>query len=171
MTASQAYDANYKPLSPNLWDPTGQQFVVQQAGVVTTGSDGTKYAVGQVASLPYPTGATPITADSGNVANATATATLAAVAGKTTYITGFQVTASGATAASVVTVTVTGVVTGTLHYTFVAPAGATAAAQPLIVPFPEPVPASAANQTIAVSLPALGAGNTNATVTAQGFQL
>ncbi len=126
---------------------------------------------GRPLQLPYPPGAVPITADSGNQANATATATLAASPGVTTYITGFEITASGATAASVVTATVTGLVTGTLHYTFAAPAGATAAAQPLLVQFPEPIPANAQNQAIAVSLPALGAGNTNATVVAHGFQL
>lgn len=121
---------------------------------------------------PYPPSANPITADSGNQANATATATLAASStGATTYITGFAITASGATAASVVTATVSGVVTGTMHYTFVAVAGATAACQPLIVQFPDPIPASAANTAIAVALPALGSGNTNATVVAYGFQL
>lgn len=119
----------------------------------------------------YPSGATAITADSGNQANANAVATLAAVSGKTTYITGFACTASGATAALVVTVSVAGVVTGTLHFTFVAPAGVTAQATPLIVQFPEPLPASAPNTAIVVTLPALGTGNTNATATAYGFQM
>lgn len=128
------------------------------AGVVTEGS-------------PYPQGATPITADSGNVAAATATATLAAVAGKTTYIAGYQITSSGSTAASVVTGTVTGVVTGTLHFTYASVAGVTLTNQPLIVPLPYPIPASAANTTIAVALPSLGSGNTNTTVSAYGFQL
>lgn len=121
---------------------------------------------------PYPPSANPLTADSGNVANAVATATLAASSsGLTTYITGFEITASGATAASVVTATVTGVITGTMHYTFVAVAGATTACQPLLVQFSDPIPANAANTAIAVALPALGSGNTNATVVAHGFQL
>ena len=119
---------------------------------------------------PYPPGATPITADSGNQANATATATLAATAGKTTYLTQFSITATGATAASVVTGTITGLVTGTLHFTFAAPAGVAVAATPLIVSLPWAIPASATNTTIAVALPALGSGNTNATVNAYGFQ-
>lgn len=126
---------------------------------------------GRTLTGAYPPGATPITADSGNKAAATATATLAAAAGVTTYITGFEITASGATAAAVVTVTVTGTITGTLHYTFGAPAGVTAMCTPLSIQFPDPIPASAQNQTIAVSLPSLGAGNTNATVVAHGFQL
>lgn len=114
---------------------------------------------------------TPITASSANAANAIATATLAAAAGKTTYITGFTVTASGATAGLAVTVTVAGVITGTMNYTFVFPAGVLVAAQPLIVTFPTPVPASAVNTAIVVTLPASGAGGTNATVNATGFQL
>lgn len=120
---------------------------------------------------PYPAVATAITADSGNVAAATATATLAGATGKTTYISGFMVTASGATAASVVTGTVTGVITGTLHFTFVAPAGVTAVCTPLVVTFPYPIPASATNTAIAVALPSLGSGNTNATVSAFGYQI
>jgi hypothetical protein len=120
---------------------------------------------------PYPAGATAITADSGNKANASAAATLAAAAGVTTYISGFMVTATGATAASVVTGTITGTITGTLHFTFAAVAGATVICTPLVVTFPYPIPASAVNTAITVTLPALGAGNTNATVTAFGFQL
>ncbi len=122
-------------------------------------------------SLFYPAAATALTADSGNQANASAAATLAGVSAKTTYITGFACTASGATAASVVTVTVAGVITGTLHYTFVAPAGVTAQATPLVVQFPYPIPASAVNTAIVVTLPALGSGNTNATTAAYGFQM
>lgn len=115
--------------------------------------------------------ATPITGSSANVANASAVATLAAAAGKMTYITGFQCTASGATAGADVTVTVAGVVGGTMNYTQTAPTGATLGAYPLIVPFSHPIPASAINTAIVVTMPALGTGNTNATCAAQGFQL
>lgn len=115
-------------------------------------------------------GGTGVTSSSGNVANATATATLAAPgAGITNYLTGFEITAAGATAAAVVLVTVTGTIGGTMTFVFAVPAGATAPATPLIVAFPEPIPASAANVAIVVSLPALGAGNTNAAVVAHGF--
>ena len=111
-----------------------------------------------------------VTGSSGNVANANAVATLAAVAAKTTYITGFVLTAAGATAAGVVTATVTGVITGTMSFTFAVPAGATVGATPLVVDFPVPIPASAVNTAIVVTLPALGSGNTNATASATGFQ-
>lgn len=123
-----------------------------------------------VAMAPYLSSQTPETAASGNVANTAAVATLAASAGKTTYITGFQCTATGSTAAAVVNVTVAGVITGTMTYTFVFPAGVTTLATPLNVTFSNPVPASAANTTIAVTLPAGTAGNTNEACNAQGFQ-
>ena len=110
-------------------------------------------------------------ASSGNVANANAVATLAAVAGKTTYITGFEVTSGGATAAALVTVTVTGLAGGTAIYTYGAVAGAVMANTPLAVTFSPPLIASALNTAIVVTLPALGLGNTNATVVAHGYQI
>lgn len=122
-------------------------------------------------SFPYPTGATPITGASGNVANATATATLVGVAARTTYISGFEITGTGATAALIVLPTVTGVVTGTLTYVYTFVAGATTQNQSLIVEFPEPIPSSAVNTNIAVSCPASGAGGTNNTVNAHGYLL
>lgn len=96
-------------------------------------------------------------------------ATLPAVAGVAQYLTGFQVTGSGATAASVIVVTVTGVISGTMSYALAIPAGVAVAVQPLIVPFAQPVAASANNVAIAVNVPSFGAGNTNAAVAAQGF--
>lgn len=118
-----------------------------------------------------PSGATAVNAASGNVANAVATATLAAVAGKTNYVTGFEITAGGATAAALVAATLTGILGGTATYIYAAPAGAAVGATPLIVQFQTPIPASAVNTAIAISLPALGAGNTNAAVAIHGFYL
>ena len=112
---------------------------------------------------------TPLNASSGNVAAAAAVATLAAVAGRTNYITGFVLTASGSTAALAVDVTVTGLIGGTATFTFTFPAGATVAATPLVVTFPTPVPASAANTAIVVTLPSGGAGNAHAAANAFGF--
>ena len=119
----------------------------------------------------YPQGATPITASSGNVAAATAAATLAANSAKITYITGFAVSGAGATVALPVVVTVTGTITGTLHYIYSAVAGVLLANTPLVVTFPTPIPASAINTTIVVSCPTLGVGNTNNATVAYGFQL
>lgn len=119
----------------------------------------------------YPGGATPISASSANVANASAVATLAGVASKTTFICGFTISSGGATGATLVTPTVVGTITGTLNYTYGAVAGATLANPSLPVSMWPCVPASAVNTAIVVTLPALGAGNTNATVNAWGFQL
>lgn len=112
---------------------------------------------------------TPITASATGAASA-ANATLAGAAGKTTYITGFQVTGGGATGASVIAVTVTGTISGTLNYRIVVPAGATASITPLIVTFPAPIPASGTNTAIVVNVPSFGAGNTDAATSVQGFQ-
>lgn len=112
-----------------------------------------------------------VTSSSGNVANASAVATLPGIAAKTTYLTSYTITGGGATGASIVNATITGVVGGTMTLNFIVPAGATLGCQPLIVVFLEPVPASAVNTPIVLTLPALGAGNTNAAVTATGFQL
>jgi hypothetical protein len=68
-------------------------------------------------------------------------------------------------------VTVTGLLGGTLTYTYTAAAGVLVANQPLIVEFNPPLPASAVNTNIVVSCPSLGAGNTNNTVNAHGFNL
>lgn len=137
-------------------------------------ADGTPYTQATVAQAPSATGGaagTAITASSANQANANAVATLPGVAGKTTWIEGFTCTATGATGALAVTVTVAGLVTGTMNFTFAFPAGVAVAAQPLIVNFPQPLPASGLNTAIVVTLPASGTGGTNATANAWGFQL
>lgn len=123
-----------------------------------------------VASNALPVGATALAISSGNVANAIASATLAAAASKTTYIKGLTITPGGATVAGLVTATLVGL-GNTLSYTIGAPTGAGAAGAPFQVNFGDGLPASAANTAIVLSLPALGAGNTNASVTVWGYQL
>src|SRR6266571_6283605 len=71
----------------------------------------------------YPPGAVPITATTGNMANFNDSAHLAAASGKTTYISGFEVSGSGATGALVVTVSVNNTVSGNMLYTYVFVAG------------------------------------------------
>ena len=116
-----------------------------------------------------------LAATSGNVAAAVATATLPALPGRMTYITGFQVTGSGQTGAStIVDITVgnLGVPGSTvLHYELVSQIGVTIQNTPLIVNFDPPLPATAMNTTIAVTCPSLGAGSTNNCVNAMGFYL
>jgi len=116
-----------------------------------------------------PEDAVPITASSGNVANATAAATLTCPTGKTMFISGFTVTGAGATAGAVVNVTITGVTGGTMTFAYTAATGAAVANNPLLFDFPYPIPASAMNTNIVVSCPALGAGNTNNSVVAFGY--
>ncbi|RUV16965.1 MULTISPECIES: hypothetical protein [unclassified Mesorhizobium] len=145
------------------------------SNVTLVGTDGVTPVGVQANPLPIagsalPVGATAVTASSGNVANGAAVATLPGVVGQTTYITGFEITAGGATAAALVAATLSGIVGGTATYIFAAPAGVAVGAAPLVVQFAQPIPASAANTAIVLTLPALGAGNTNAAVVAHGFQ-
>lgn len=119
----------------------------------------------------YPNTAVPASAASANVANAQAQASLAAIPGKTAFVTGFEITAGGATAAALVQATLVGLLGGTATYIVGAPAGATAAATPLCVRFAMPIPASAPNVALTLTLPALGAGNTNAAVALHGFYI
>lgn len=130
---------------------------------------------GNLAGPGYPTtqasGAVGLQANSGNVAAAVATATLAGAAGVTTYLSGFAFTYAGATAASVVTGTITGLLGGTQSFTVPVPTGATSGGIPIVIDYNPPIPASATNTSIVVSVPSLGAGNTNATVSAWGYRV
>ncbi len=135
-------------------------------------------------SSDYPTGgtldlaqsgnpitATPLNSSSGNVAAASAVGTLAAAAGRLNFCTGFEITGAGATAASVVVATLAGILGGTQSYIVTVPAGATVGINPLVVEFSKPLPASAVNTAIVLTLPSLGAGNTNAAVCLHGYRV
>jgi len=106
---------------------------------------------------------------SATAAAGSAVATLTSAAGKTAYITSFQVTGGGATAASIIAVTVAGTITGSLNYRIPVPAGATLGISPLVVVFPNGIQASAANTNITVTAASFGTGNTDAAVSATGF--
>lgn len=112
-----------------------------------------------------------VSASSGNVAAAIASATLAADATRQNFLCGFSITAGGATAGAVVNFTITGMIGGTMTYAFAAPTGAAVGATPLVVTFPVCIPATGDNVAIVASLPSLGAGNTNASVNIWGFKL
>lgn len=116
-----------------------------------------------------PTGAVALIAGSGNVANASAAATLTGTASTTVYLAGFEVTGSGATAGLPVSVTVAGLLGGSRIYTYSFAVGALVGNNPLIVTFDPPLPASAVNTAISVTCPASGAGGTNNTVVAHGY--
>src|SRR5688572_3064268 len=95
--------------------------------------------------------------------------TFPAVAGATNFVTGFQITGGGATAASVIAITLTGIKGGTQQYSMGIPAGATLDGGDLIVTFPTPLAASAPNTAIVLTVPSFGAGNTRASAAMQGF--
>lgn len=99
------------------------------------------------------------------------TPALAAAAGKTTFVTGFIITGAGATGASVITVTITGVIGGTMSFKLAIVAGATLAQTPLAITFARPIPASATNTAITLNVPSFGAGNTDAAAVITGYQL
>lgn len=107
--------------------------------------------------------------DSNTAAAGAATATAAAVANSRNVIQGFIVTGGGATSASIIDVTVTGVPT-TLKFKLVIPAGATVAIVPLMIDFGDGLAASADNTAIVVSVPSFGTGNTAAAVAAWGYR-
>lgn len=134
-----------------------------------TGIDGPVSVVAN-SLVPY-LGATAITAGSGNVANASAAATMAATASVTNYIAGFSVTGAGATAGVPVIVTVAGIMQATRSFIYTFATGATVGNEPLNVIFDPPIPATAANTAITVTCPAGGAGNTHNAVVAWGFRL
>ncbi len=116
----------------------------------------------------------PIASSSGAVVAAQAVATLTAVAGKTTWIEGFDLVGTGATGTSVISVVVSGLLGGSVTIGVNIPAGATVilnAGSPNGVQyrFPTPLPASAQNVNIVVTVPSFGTGNLFANVTAYGF--
>jgi hypothetical protein len=122
----------------------------------------------------FPPGATGLTqtyvSQSSAVAAGGNSNTLPATAGKITYCTGFTVTGGGATGASNIAVTLTQTASNNLNYVIVVPAGATTSITPLVVTFNPPVPASAPNTGIILTVPSFGAGNTNAAAEIHGFQ-
>ena len=150
--------------------PMPAGFTANQSGYYTRGDGAAPFAFDGTTMVYLGLG--PVTSyASGNVANSVAAATIPAAAGKTSYITGFDVSGAGATLGGVVLLTITGLLGGTVTYPISAPAGVTLGLTPLMVNFTPPLQASAANVAIVVSLPALGAGNTNAAVVARGFSV
>lgn len=128
-------------------------------------------SAGRVAVLPesYPINSTPFAISSGNITNAVLTLTEAAVAAKRNFISGFDLTALGATAAKAVSVTLTGVQGGaTLSWLFVFPLGVAVIAAPLNIRFDPPLQ-GAVNTAMTLSVPAGGAGNTNTQANMYGY--
>lgn len=95
----------------------------------------------------------------------TAAATLTAQAAKWTYLCGFTVTTGGTTAATTGKVTITGLITGTMSFTYVF----VSSGQGIMgIAFPGCISSSAVNTAIVVNTPAGGAG-TVGSVNAWGY--
>jgi hypothetical protein len=139
---------------------------------VNTAGKAVPCATAVAGTAGFPNGATPVTA-SGTGSTGAISATLAAAAGKNTYICGFSYQGSDATAAVAGNIAITGTVTGTMNVGYVALAAGATVPQPgpIIIPFSPCVPSSAVNTAIVVTPPTLGAGATIATVSAWGYQL
>lgn len=126
-----------------------------------------------ITTLPgsdYPAGATPIVGSATTTSNTSLVGTLAAASGKTTYIAGFDMTASGSTAPDTRTLVIAGVGT-TLNYIFGFTTGNPAISTPMSMRFPRPIPASATNTAITVTMPLMPVGVDNAALTVYGYQI
>lgn len=117
----------------------------------------------------YPLNAQAV-ANSATAAAANAVATLAADQGKTLYLAGVQINASGATSGVAVNATITGLVGGTMNIAFTFPAGVLVPAQPVNITFKPPLPALGPNIAIVGTLPSGGSGNTQASISLQGYK-
>lgn len=175
LPAGAATAANQATLNSLLATIFGSPLPVTQSGSWAVSITGGVSVSGNVGADPIPPGATGSAktqlevCTTGSAASSPLAATLAGTSGKTTYLTGFDITGLGAISASAVTVAVTGL-TNTLSYLYAAVAGVLAVNAPLSIRFNPPIAASAANTAIVVTLPALGTGNTAAAVAAYGFQ-
>jgi hypothetical protein len=87
----------------------------------------------------------------------------------TNFVCGVEFMSSGSTVGLVVNPTISGLLGGTATYTYAAPAGVLAMGTPLVLQFTPCLAASATNTAITATLPALGTGNTNATVSIHGL--
>jgi hypothetical protein len=102
-------------------------------------------------------------------AAAAQTITVAALAGKQIYVTGFEVTGTGATGAVNVVITIAFGGTTVANYDMEVVAGATTNQPNLIVEFTHPLVAPTPGTSCVFTVPTFGAGNTQASATIHGF--
>jgi hypothetical protein len=171
MKIDRQYSSSTQRIADELKVSAGEVALDSDTGSIFHRTTSGWLQIGLESHGQYPVGATPVTASSGNVAAAIATATLPAVSGKTTYVSGFEITNAGATAASNVIATLAGIISGTSSYIVSVVAGATLGNRPLIVQFSPAIPASAVNTAITLSVPSLGAGNTHSAASIHGYYL
>lgn len=86
------------------------------------------------------------------------------------FCSGFEITSLGATAAGVVKATLSGLLGGTLTYNVGVLAGVTTANAPLTISFPMALASVDVLTDVVLTLPAVGAGNTSASVVLHGYK-
>jgi hypothetical protein len=100
-----------------------------------------------------------------------ASATLPAAVGKTTFVCGFTISGLGATSATPVVATIANLVGGvTASITYVYVATATNPTTPINIQLAVCMPANAVNTALTLTVPG-AAGNTATQITVHGFQL
>jgi hypothetical protein len=110
---------------------------------------------------------------SATAAAAASNAALPAVAGKTNWIEGFDLSGCAATTGSTIAVTITGLLGGTMSFSVAIQGAVTNPAFGgngiYSVRFPEPLPASGVNTAITVNVPSFGAGSTAQSCSVYGY--
>lgn len=160
----------------NTWQTPGNQTVGGAVQLCPRAADNVAVpctsaaAAAGTAGAGFPPGATPINAAAGGTTGATA-ATLAAAAGKFTYICGFSISHGSATGAVTAGDTVTGIPTSMTWVTGVPATAAGTTAPTYTINFSPCIPSSAVNTSIVVTSGANGAGGVNNFSNAWGFQL
>jgi hypothetical protein len=121
---------------------------------------------GAATGTTYPNQATPVTASNLGTTGAT-TASIPAVAGKTSYLCGVDIAATATAAIQASTMTIAGAIGGTMN--FVQGAGAIPNVVRTTLNFRPCIPANAANTAISVSSIPAGAGGSTS-VNVWGYQ-
>lgn len=120
--------------------------------------------------LNYPFGAIPIMSSQLG-SNSVMTAKFPGSPGKTNYITSFEITGGGAQYAKIIYATLSGIIGGSASYIIGVKEGPNYLSEPLIIKFPNDIPASAVNSDITLTVPAFGYGNVASAVVMHGYQL
>jgi len=126
---------------------------------------------GSVSVIGVPALAATELAQASTAAATQITPTLTGTSATTVFVGGFMVDGLGATAGSVIAVTLSGLLGGSQVFRVTIPAGVTVAlaGARLVVEFARPIPASAVNTPIVLTVPSFGTGNTVANAAIHGF--
>ena len=140
-----------------------------------TGIDQTTPGTTNAVAITTP-GRTPASTNS-QAANTAIAASIPAVAGQYSYMSGLFIAGLGATAAGVVACNITNILasdagSNTWHFNVTVPAGVTVALNnglPIIINFDPPIQSKAVDTALQVNVGAFGAGNTQAVVSVWGY--